>query len=339
VESTYQQALINNQNTHPGSNIWQSGVVYADQTVVPPNAAWVAVVPVVEVTAPLVETVYTSNNSITTASLKFTEAATDYQHPRAAQINVKADRVNYVVNSGFNTGIAQWFQSNSGTTGTPTPATVAWDSTVGYQSLGSLRVNVVAPSGTFTGASNAKIGVANKPKITAGLYPVVQGLKPGHTYTISGWLLQGDNCPDVFVDFYDGNFLGVSRHSINDQKITNPENIDGNWARFQFTYTIPPEGLQDYIFNIFVQFQDLAHAPFSYWIDSLLVEETETYNGYFDGGYASADYKWESGGTANLARSYYYKDYNNKFLSLNEAITSVLPVGEDYNLLFAQPIT
>jgi hypothetical protein len=335
--STYRHATITNTNTHPGSNIWQAGIVY--DNAVPSNAVWVGVIPVVEVSGGFTgETVYTSNNSITTASLGFTEVATAYQHPRTAQINVKADRVNYVLNSGFNSATTLWSQTNVNTSGTPNPASMTWDSAVGYKSAGSMRFNCAVPSGTFTGISGATLGVSTNPHLSGGRSPAVIGLKPGHTYTVSGWIMQGANCPDVFINFYDGNFLGHTGHSLNNQKITDPDNIDGTWTRFQFTYTVPPTGLQDYNFYIYVKFQNLPGSSFAFWLDSLMVEESDTYNGYFDGGFASADYKWEANGTANLSRSYYYRDYNNKFLRLNNALSSVLPVGEYYNLLFAQPI-
>jgi hypothetical protein len=140
------------------------------------------------------------------------------------------------------------------------------------------------------------------------------------------------------MDFRDSNSLGLTGVSTNATKITNPERIDGNWTRIQTTYTVPPTGLSEYYMFFYVKFPDLAHAPFSFWIDSLMVEEAVDYQGYFDGGFASADYKWEAGGSANTSRSYYYKDYNNKFLRLNSALPTVLPVGEYYSLLFAQPV-
>ena len=198
-----------------------------------------------------------------------------------------------------------------------------------------------ALSGTFTGGPTARIGASTTANFGGGSnrIPIIQGLKIGHTYTITAWIKQGTNCPDVYMDFKDSNVLGLDSVSTNTTKITNPENIDGMWTRIQSTYTVPPGGLTEYYLYFYVKFIDMANAPFSFWVDSLMVEEADNYLGYFDGGFASADYKWESGGTANLSRSYYYKDYNNKFLRLNNALASVTPIGESYNLKFAQPIT
>lgn len=337
--STYQQVSITNKNTHPGGGIWQTGAVFASS--IPTTAIWAAVVPAVNVSSATVETTYMSNHSITGASLFLSETPTTFSAPRTANINVKADRVNYVLNSGFNTSINQWFIGSEDTTGSPNPMTAVWDNAEGYNSLGSLRVDCATISGTFTGPSTATVGVATRAvfsSTTTSRVPIVQGLKIGHTYTLSAWVKQGENCPDIFMRLADANEIFIAE-STNDQKITNPEQQDGLWMRVQKTFTVPETAMPDYGMYFYVQFPDLANAPFSFWIDSILLEETNTYNGYFDGGFASADYKWEFGGTANLARSYYYKDYNNKFVRLNDAIPSVLPVGESYNLLFAQPIT
>ena len=339
--STHLQATITNKVTHPGGGVWRQGTVYA--TNVPSTAVYVSVVPFINTTSstPPSETTYTSNNSITTASIGFTETPSNYEHPRTAHINVKADRVNYVLNSGFNAATTNWFQGNVGISGTPNSATLSWDNAVGYRSVGSLRMDLTPPSGTYTGGSTSKIGASTQANFNGGSrQPIVQGLKVGHTYTISAWIKQGTNCPDVLMDFRDSNGLGVGGVSVNTQKITNPENIDGTWTRVQFTYTVPPTGLSEYYMYFYVLFPSLSQAPFSYWVDSIMVEETTAaYEGYFDGGFASPDYKWESGGPSNNSRSYYYKDYTNKFLRLNTALNSVMPVGEFYSLLFAQPIT
>lgn len=340
-ESTYQHATITNKNTHPGGGVWQAGVVY--DKIIPSTAAWAAVVPVVIVpSSATLETVYMSNHSITGASLFITETGTNYAHPKTSNINIKADRVNYAVNSGFNVNTFQWVEINVGTSGTPNAGSIAWDGTTGYNSLGSMRVDIAVPSGSFTGPGTAKLGASTRPNLSStgsGRYPIVQGLKIGHTYTISMWIKRSANCPNIYMNVTDANGLGPPDTDVASTNVLYPENTEGNWTRVQTTYTVPPAGLQDYNFYVYTLFSDISHAPFSYWVDSLLVEETDTYNGYFDGGFASADYKWEANGTANACRSYYYKNYTDKFLNLNNMLASVLPVGEYYNLKFAQPIT
>lgn len=338
--STYQHATITNKNTHPGGNVWQPGNIY--QTLVPGTAAYVAICPVIIVSGGFTgETVYTSNHSITGASLFSTETFTPYIHPKTADINIKADRINYVINSGFNINTFGWVATTTGTTGSPSPNSITWDSATGYKSLGSMRVDVAVPSGTFAGSPGAKIGTATrKVLISTGSsrVPPVQGLKIGHTYTISMWIKQSANCPNVYMNFADANNLGPVDIDLNTIEVSMPDNIDGNWTRLQTTYTVPPTGLQDYSFFVYTLFSDIVQAPYSFWVDSIIVEESNTYNGYFDGGFASIDYMWESGGAPNACRSYYYKNYVDKFLDLSNSISSVLPIGEYYNLQFALPI-
>jgi hypothetical protein len=337
-QSTHLKPTITGKMTHPGGGVWQQDTVF--DNAVPSAAVYVGVVPVVQNPSNLVENVYASNHVITTASLGFTENPSTYSHPRTAQINVKANRVNYVLNSGFNTGSQNWFQGLSGISGSPNPASMTWDSNVGYHSVGSLRLDM-ATGGGVTGSPTAKLGLATQANFNgSSRQPVVQGLKIGHTYTITAWIKQSSGCPDVYMDFRDSNSLGITGLSTNSTKITNPERVDGTWTRLQTTYTVPPTGLSEYYFFFYVYLRDTNLAPFSFWVDSIMVEESiAPYGGYFDGGFASADYQWESGGTANNCRSYYYQDYNNKLLRLQKAMPSVLPVGEYYNLLFAQPIT
>lgn len=342
AETTYHQPTITNYNTHPGGGVYQPGNVYATNLSV--NAAWVAIVPVIVVpTANFSETVYTSSTFLSGATLYATEVASDYVQPRTAEINVKADRVNYVINSGFNIDNTGWFQTNTNTTGSPNPVTMSHDATVGYNSTGSLKCSFVAPSGSFTGTPGvSQLGAGTPTNFSGGfdVYPPVQGLKPGHTYTVSAWVNQGPGCPDVLMNFYDKNFNGVTQISANQTLSNYPDRVSGNWIRLQATFTVSPLGLYDYGFYFYVNYSDYLTAtkPFSFWIDSLLVEESVNYNGYFNGGFSSADYQYEAGKDV-FGKSYYYKDYNNKFLRLNKALSSVMPVGEHFNLLFAQPLT
>lgn len=337
--TTYEQATLTNINTHPGNNVWQTGAVNTVSVVIPAPAAYVGVVPVVIVpTSSTAETVYASNHVITGVSAWISEQPTTYSNPRTANINVIPDRLNYCANSGFNTNTTLWFQTNTNSSGTPNPVTMSWDGTEGYNSLGSMKLSFVAPSGSFTGSTGG-MGASSSVDFFGGpyQYPPVQGLLAGHTYTISAWIQQSDNCPDVYMNFYDSNYVGFQMLSTNNTKILYPENIDGSWTRISYTYTVPPQGLTDYGMYFFVLYSDYITAtkPFSFWVDSILVDETTELDDYFDGSFPSIDYMWETGGTPNLCRSYYYEDYANKFVRLNKVLPTVLPVGESYNLKFA----
>lgn len=338
VESTYNYAPDIHFSTHPGGGVWQASAVF--HTPSSPAIAYMAVVPIVVNNGNLVETVYMSSNSLVTGSPSSTEVATTYQDPRAANINVKADRVNYCVNSGFNTGPAQWATDNRGTSGIATNV-LNYDPAIGRSSVGSIRMDTPTLSG-FTGTSTAQVGISTRNNLIStgsGRFPIVSRLKKGHTYTISMWVNQGPKCPNVYMNFRDNNGLGPADIDLNSTRAMYPDRVEGNWTRLQTTYTLPATSTEDFSFYVYVKWPEITSTPFSFWIDDILVEESTTYDGYFDGGFSSTDYQWESGGTANLCRSYYYKDYGNKVNHLQTALNNVMPIGETFNLLFAQPIT
>lgn len=342
-QTTYKQPTITNMNTHPGNGVWQTGNVTFKGSSLPNDTFWVGVVPVVVVPSPsTAETVYVSNHVIQGVSAWVSEQPSPYTNPRTANVNVKADRINYCANSGFNTNTTLWFQTNTASSGTPNPVTLSWDGTTGYGSLGSMELSFVAPSGSFTGSTGG-MGASTSVDYFGGAYqyPPVQGLLPGHTYMISSQIRQSVNCPDVYMNFYDSNFVGFQELSTNTTKVVNPDSIDGQWTRISYPYTVPPEGLTDYGMFFFVLYSDYINAtkPFSFWVDDILVEESTSLNPYFDGSFPSVDYMWELNSTPNLCRSYYYKDYSNKYLRLTKALPGILPVGEYYNLIFANAVS
>lgn len=339
ASNTIASASISNMNVHPGGGTWQTGIINTAGVAAPTNSVWMAVVPVIINPSSLAETVYMDNHYIVgTTPFIAGQITGNYSSPRNADIVVKADRVNYVKNAGFNVNTTGWNQTNVGTSGGPNPVTMSWDGTTGFNSLGSMKVNFVAPSGSFTGnPSTGQMGTSTPGTFAgSGRVPVVIGLQLGHTYTVSAWIKQSTGCPDVFMNFYDSNFTGVNSVSTNAAKATNT--VLG-WTRISSTFTVPPNGVRDFSFYFYVKYSDYALNPaFSFWVDSLLVEESQTVNDFFDGGFASSDYQWEAGGSINNSRSYYYSNYANKLNRLNVAIPSVLPVGETYTLLFSQPV-
>lgn len=333
---------------HPGGNVWQTVEVINAPTVPPTGTVWAAVVPCVmnETGPPTIETVYFSNPAIYGASINGTDTATSYVNPNTMNVNVKADRVNYVLNGGFNSNVNFYSQVNTNTTGTPNPVTFSWDITTGYQSVGSAKVAFSPPSGTFSGNSSSQMGFGS-PFVFSGsaAMPVIQGLKVGHTYTISAWIKQDARCPDVFMNCFDADFAasgnGIGGISTNAAKSANGS-VNG-WTQVFGTFTVPPLGLPDMGLFFYVKYNDyiLATATnqtFTFWVDDILLEEATSPGTFFDGNTATNDYMWESGGTANASRSYYYKNFTNKVNRLNAALPLVTPVGATINLEFAQPI-
>jgi len=102
------------------------------------------------------------------------------------------------------------------------------------------------------------------------------------------------------------------------------------------TFVVPPNSLSNYRPRFSVLLSEAStNAPFSFWIDSIMVEESSLLGDYFDGGYGSTDYQWEKQGS-NEQRSYYYNNYSDKLVRINQIIPEYAPIGYTYTLTSAQ---
>lgn len=320
--------------THPGGGVFQIGTVVMPSE---PSARYVGVIPVVIAPGSGTEIVYQDDHRLVGLNPVEYDVPTTYQDPQTVNITLKPDRLNYIKNSGFNVDIAGWSTAASNTAGTPFPVSVSWDGTVGFQGLGSLKATYVhstlIPSPTLPGAGPAS-RLAGTSSTTQ---PVIAGLKAGHTYTFSGWVFQGPNCPDVTLNVIDTNYDGNYDVSVNQVKnVTPSESVDG-WTRVQTTLTVPPGGVGVYRMWFACAYPDITNnAPFNFWIDSLMVEEVITAGDYFDGTSSSADYIFENKGNQNN-RTYYYKDLTNKLNRLNTSLPAYAPLGSSFNIQYAVP--
>ena len=83
---------------------------------------------------------------------------------------------------------------------------------------------------------------------------------------------------------------------------------------------------------------DIAY-PTEFWVDAVLVEPGDTVGTYFDGSLGT-DYSWETGGTAGLARSYYYDRQEVATGAVNTALAEHTPLGIVAAApVFSQPYT
>lgn len=346
IAATYNNGTITNMNTHPGGGTWQQG---AHSVTVAGSATKAAVMPVVVWSGVAEdETAYMDNHFITGTSPSISNAPTTYANPRELQIKVKADEVNYAMNSGFNANITGWGSFAAGLNGSFTDVfTSNWDSGVGYKSLGSARIDVFDYSSTSTTLSpGAKIGLGSQRIWQGNSYPQIQGLKPGHTYNFSVWVRKGPNCPEIGMSFYDANGTGLfGSTSVNNGLLysqatdgTRPQNVDGEWVRLEQTLTLNSQSLPELHIWVWVFGDDvLGHAPFSYWVDSVMVTETDHPVDHFNGDFGSANYLWEA--TRNNSRTHYYNDLTNKRSRVEQVVANNVPVGANYTILYAQPPT
>jgi hypothetical protein len=331
--STINQATVTNMNTHPGSGVFQIGTIVMPATT-PSTAVWAAVVPVV--VAPVgSEVTYMSDHRLVGINPQQFDTPSAYRDPQQITIDLKANRVNYAMNAGFNVDITGWATAASGIPSNL--CTISWDGTVGMNSLGSLKASYSGGS-LSSGGNIPGVGPAGYlVDASSTVYPVIQDLKQGVTYNFSAWVLQGTGCPDVTMSIQDPNYDGLYSISVNQVKNTLPSETVEGWTRVQANFTVPPNGLQDYRLWFAVAYSDItALSPFSFWIDNILVEQANTAGSFFDGNYASADYQYELGGNQN-SRTHYYQDFANKLNRINIALPQYAPLGSTFNILSAQP--
>jgi hypothetical protein len=342
VSATYNNGTITNMNIHPGGGTWQQGT---HAVTVAGGATKAAVVPVIVVSGAAVdETAYMDNHFITGTSPSTSNAPTTYSNPRELRMKVKADEINYAFNSGFNASISGWGAYLAGLTGNAgSVINTFYDSAVGYKSLGSARVQITTPDGGTTLSPFSRIGVGSQRVWSGSSLVQIQGLKAGHTYNFSVWVRKGPNCPDIGMSFYDANSTGVFGNTSVDNGLmysqatngTRPENVDGDWVRLEYTYTLPVQALPEFHIWVWVFGADIIpNAPFSYWVDSVTVTETNSPVDHFNGDFGSADYLWES--TRNNSRTHYYQDLTHKRSRVEQIVTDNIPVGSNYSILYAQ---
>lgn len=216
------------------------------------------------------------------------------------------------------------------------PISLGWDSTVGYNSFGSLKTSIIAPPPGSTGSGAFFVTGSQLINESSTQFPIITRLEIGTTYTISVYVMQGPNCPNITMKLMDANYQVLLQTDTDTTRNTEPSSISGSWIRLHGSFTIPGNGLSDYRLTFETQYADvLTNAPFDYWIDSILVEKGSLVNPYFDGSFGSADYMYEKqGGPDN--RSYYYKDYSNKINRINQIIPQYTPLGRTVSLLVAQ---
>lgn len=214
-----------------------------------------------------------------------------------------------------------------------TPMSLGWDPTVGFNSLGSLKVDAITPPPTYTGTG--KIGaVSTLINNGVSIFPLASDLVIGQIYTISAYVKPGPGCPDILMDIVDPNYNGKFNTSLTAIKNSDPTATVSGWTRMSTTFIVPPDGSSDYGLRFQVSLSDLqTYAPFSYWIDSIMIEKGSLLQSYFDGSFATADYQYENN-IGYINRSYYYKNFLNKKNRVLEVINDYIPLGSTINLQY-----
>lgn len=218
-----------------------------------------------------------------------------YQNAREIQVIVKPTRLNYASNPNFESGITGAVAINS--------ATVAADPFC-WTGTGSCKVTSPA-AGSTDGGFNFQI----------------TGLIPGRRYTMSARLAIAQSCGDVYA------WSGTSYSTMVERttfRTSEPDPKNPQWRTVWVTFDAKVSSVW-MGFNV-SRSTMTAGQPGIFWADGILVEEGSAVRDYFDGS-MGADYLWETTGTANLTRSYFYENRVERSYLIRTLLDENTPLG------------
>lgn len=218
-----------------------------------------------------------------------------YQNAREIQAIIKPTRLNYSSNPNFESGITGALAINS--------ATVAADSFC-WKGTGSCKITAPA-TGTTDGGYNFQI----------------TGLIPGRRYTMSARVAVAQYCGDVYA------WTGTAYSTMTQRttfRTSAPDPNNPQWRTVWVTFDAKVAGVW---MGFSVSRSTMtAGQPSIFWTDGILVEEGSAVRDYFDGS-MGADYLWETSGTANLTRSYYYENRVERSYLIRTLLDENTPLG------------
>jgi hypothetical protein len=219
-----------------------------------------------------------------------------YQNARTIQVVIKPTRLNYASNPNFESGITGY-----GSTGT---ATLAADA---FCWKGTQALKVTVPAG-----APADSGIA---------FPV-SGLIPGRTYTFSAKVAIAQGCGAIAPWAGAGSTQHASKTWAQAANAIDPGNK--RWRTMMVTFT-PTTSTLYLGMNVLHGTMTPGLASI-FWVDGVLIEEGAAVRDYFDGS-MGADYLWETGGTTNLTRSYYYENRVERSYLIRTLLDENTPLG------------
>lgn len=235
--------------------------------------------------------------------------------PRQIRTVVKPNRMNHATNPGFESSTNGWSVSGN--------------------------CSITQDTSTFKfGTKSGKITVNSADPATLVSHPM-NSLIAGRTYTVSLYIQRDSAMTDVRVGMAGGRMLAttptVSTLLFGSGGQYVPYGADGYGADpyggVLSQNTTPEKWVRVYFSFVAVSANDTLQllpqygsTPGSFWIDGVLIEETELVNDYFDGSYGD-DYLWETGGVPGECRSYYYQGRRAKTYLLNDMVMENSPVG------------
>lgn len=256
-----------------------------------------------------------------------------YDTPRAVHTIIKPTRMNYCPNPSGAVSTSGWYLLGSASTLAQSSSGVTSSAVSGALDAYSVSAHIISTSGVD------------------GLGISIADLILGDTYVVSAWVMtpsagfldvtascsggqassfQQGTAYGTGVDFNVGPYGGVNVET---------DMTSGTWYNPTFTFVAEYSTVQLY-FQPIIDTTTFT-SPVTLNVDAVMVEPTDIAGTYFDGGFSpSTDYMWETGGTAGLARSYYYQRYGPASASVATVLNEATPLGISHATpLFATPPT
>jgi hypothetical protein len=235
-----------------------------------------------------------------------------YHNPRQILTTIKPTRLNFAPNPSFAVSDADVY-------GITTTVTFAQTTAVSAETVASTL-------------DNASLAVTVNDN-GDGVAMSITDLLVGDTYIVSSWTQGGEGLYDVTVNcsggsassaqtgtgYGEGTYGGGYYGGID--PVT--EMASGQWYNPVFTFVAQASTVQ--LYWTAVTGSGVTY-PTTFWVDAITIEHGEVTEGYFDGSFGT-DYYWETGGTAGLARSYYYQRYESSVGSVETVLTQHTPQG------------
>lgn len=235
--------------------------------------------------------------------LDVTPGPSAFDTARAIHTIVKPTRLNFCPNPSFEVSTASWAAGPN--------TTLTRDTTVSFGSIGEWD-GIVFSAGTASGKASVSTDIG-------GMIVTVPDLIKGDTYIMSAYVKPGSGVRDIFITG-----SGAQSNSVNTSVNGLSDLSTMEWYRPFVIFTATASTVTMYIAA--TPGSDVAY-PFTFNVDAVLIETGEILGTYFDGGFETPEYGWETGGTANLTRSYYYQSLQVGQAVVDDILQRHTPLG------------
>lgn len=245
-------------------------------------------------------------------------APSSFDPPRALHSIIKPNRLNYCTNPSIEVSTAGWTATGTGS--------VSQDSTVSVGQIIEYDDNLLT-----AGTKSLKVTVNSNGD---GAQITIGDLITGYTYIASAYVQAGPGFSNILMSIANGETsvlstggtgYGFGGYGSGPYGGIDPTSdlATSTWFRINCIFTATSDS-----HALIIQSSSAADISYpSYiWVDAVMVEQGEVLSFYFDGSFG-VNYNWESGGTAGLARSYFYDQQAVKTNAVLNILQRHTPLG------------